>query len=233
MAASSRLVKYERRQALRSALLYIVLTAAILFGLTRFGTQIVTSVTGLITSTKDVQQQSNSSLVAPAQINSLPEITNQKIITIQGAAPSGLTVRLTLNGQKQDIVSNAQGVWATAFSLNEGENNMKAQVVDLQGNTSQEVSAVVTLDTTAPTLSISAPEDNSIKNGKKEQSVSIEGTTDQDSTVRINDRIAIVSGNGQFSIQFTLNDGDNEFTVIATDRAGNTTQDQRHITYNP
>lgn len=231
MAVSSRLVQYERRQALRSALLYIVLTAAILYGLSRFGTQLITSVTGVVTDGKGTAQSDNDSVVPPPQINTLPEVTNQKTITAEGTAPSGETVRLTLNGSKQDIVSTAQGVWTIPFELHEGENTIKAQVVDSRGNTSQEVSSVISLDTVVPTLTIATPEEGASKSGKKEQSLLIEGITDQDAAVKVNDRIAIVNGQGGFSVQMSLTNGENEFTIIATDRAGNTTQEVRHITF--
>lgn len=233
MASSSRLVQYERKQALKSAFLYILLTAVILYGLSRFGTQVVTSVTGIVNSNKTDNTGDNSAVVAPPRLNNTPEITNQKTITLEGSAPSGETIRLTLNGETQDIVANSQGSWTTGFSLHEGQNTFKAVVVDPSGNVSQEVASVVTLDTTAPTLTITAPEEGSSRSGKKEQQIQITGTTDADSSIKVGDRIAIVSGNGSFTITMGLSDGENEFTIVATDRAGNTTQEVRHVTYTP
>ncbi len=232
MAATSRLVKYERRQAVRSALLYLVLTALILFGITRFGTQVVTSITGFLTSGKE-NTESVSDLVAPPQIDTVPEITNQKTITVQGSAPSAQTVRLTLNGEKQDIVSNSQARWSISFALHEGDNTVRAQVVDNQGNTSQETTASIFLDTVPPTVSSLIPDDGITKTGKKEQNLEISGQTEQDASVRVNDRIAVVNGQGQFKTQLQLTEGENVFTIIVTDRAGNTTQEIRHVTFLP
>lgn len=232
MTTPSRLVKYERRQAVRSALIYLILTALILFGVTRFGTQVLTSITVFLTSGKD-NTQSISSLIAPPQIDTVSEITNQKSIAVQGSAPSGQTVRLTLNGQKQDIVANSQARWTILFPLNEGNNLLRAQVVDSQGNVSQEVSTSVTLDTALPTISSLLPDDGITKTGKKEQLLEISGQTEQDASVRVNDRIAVVNGQGQFRTQLPLSEGENIFTIVVTDRAGNTTQEVRRVTFLP
>lgn len=228
---ASRLVQYERKQALKSAFLYLILTAGVLYGLTRFGTDIVTGVTSVLNTNKESPNSKNASLVPPPQLESTPEITNQKIISIQGYAPSGITVRLTLNGAKQDIVSNAQSTWSIEFPLNEGENLFRVQAVDNQGNLSQEIMSNVTLDTKPPALVILEPESGLVKSGKKELTLEIKGTTDADASAKINDRVVIVDSEGAFIHSITLLEGENLLNIVATDRAGNKTEEVRTVTY--
>ena len=231
MAQPSRLLQYERRRALRTALVYLALTAAFLFALTRFGTAIITSMLGVVD--RDPQNlNTNDVIVATPDIDALPQVTNSKIIILSGSSVPGQTVRLALNGESRDIVANSTGKFTSEFNLHEGENRARVMAVDNHGNTSNEITGVVVLDTEPPSLEVTSPEDNSTQSGKKNQSVTISGTTDKDASVSVNERIAIVNNAGQFSISFNLNPGENIFTVIAVDPAGNKAEVVKKTNYN-
>jgi hypothetical protein len=60
----------------------------------------------------------------------------------------------------------------------------------------------------------------------------VEGITDAE-RVTVNDRIAVIDGNGKFSLIVSLNEGKNDLVVQATDQAGNKTETTMSVTYTP
>lgn len=229
-ATQSRLLQYERKRATKTALLYVVLTALFLFLLTKYGSAAVTAVTGLF-GREDQVIEENSALVPVPQMDILPEITNKQSLTVTGQAEPGGTLRFTLNGEKRDVLANSSGAYSTDFTLHDGDNTVRVQAVDSKGNTSREISAQVVLDTKEPNLTINTPSDTVSFKGKKEQNLTITGTTDPDAKITVNDRIAIVNTDGTFSITFSLNEGENQFSITATDEAGNQKQEAKTVTY--
>src|SRR5439155_506451 len=76
----------------------------------------------------------------------------------------------------------------------------------------------VTLDTTAPSLTVTAPAQGS---RVATNSVQVTGTTDADATVSVNGISAPVSSIGGFDVTIVLLDGHHTVTIVATDPAGN------------
>lgn len=231
MAQPSRLVEYERKKAIKTAFVYVLLTAAFLFVMSRFGPTFLASVSDVISQGQPVEE--DSALVPPPQLNLLSEITNQKVVAVSGRSVAGGTVRITFNGEKRDTIANSQGVFTSDIELHEDKNSIRVRAVDARGNTSREIASEITLDTSLPALTIISPEQNVSKNGKKEQQLVVSGTTEPSASVHINDRIAIVNGSGDFSLTFSLNEGENTFEITTTDRAGNQTKETRTVTYTP
>lgn len=226
----SRLARYERKKAVKTAVLYLLLTAAVLFILTRFGPSFVASIAGIYPKEGELQLVESELMTTP-RIDTLPQVVKDERLIVRGNATTGETVRISFNGESRDVVINAQGNWDSEFTLQEGENTIRARSVDGSGNTSSEVSTSVVFDKTPPKLEIQGPEDGLSRSGKKDIVVLISGSTDADASVKINDRVAIVSGDGTFSLNYTLSEGDNALTIIATDKAGNTTEDVRTVKY--
>ena len=88
-----------------------------------------------------------------------------------------------------------------------------------------------TVDTVAPTLNVSSPEDNFKTN---EDTVTVSGTTNDATsspvTLTINGDPVTVQSNGSFSKVVNLTEGENTITIIATDSAGKSTTIVRHVT---
>ena len=135
--------------------------------------------------------------------------------------------------------------WNASVSLSSGDNTIYVRSQDGAGNYSTIASVNVTYnppDTTPPTLSITSP-----LNGATVTSASlpISGTATDNGNG--NSGISSVTVNGiaassdtasgantaNWNTTIALNSGANTVTVIATDGAGNTTQQQISITYNP
>jgi bacillopeptidase F len=110
--------------------------------------------------------------------------------------------------------------------LSAGTNVIEAVVVvnGVEGTRSAPITVV--RDTTAPSLTITAPTPGEIMNG---DAVTVTGKTDKDIDVQVRNETTgtIESGRsttkGAFSIGITLRDGTNVLTITATDGAGNQT----------
>jgi bacillopeptidase F len=112
-----------------------------------------------------------------------------------------------------------------------GANTISARLTDAKGNLSDASNIVsITYANTPPKLVVSDPADNSTVNGDT-ASVVVNGTTDDNITVTINDRMVVVKSDDSFSYTFPLNDGDNTLKIVATDAAGNQTTVTRKVTY--
>jgi len=125
----------------------------------------------------------------------------------------------------------------TSVTAVAGSNTFFAFARDAAGNVSLSRSATVTVtlptavDTTNPTLAISALANGSITN---KVTLNVSGNASDASgiqSVTVNDQTVVVNADGSFSTALTLIAGANTITVVATDKAGNKTTDSRVITY--
>ena len=120
------------------------------------------------------------------------------------------------------------------LTTGDGLKTVRAWFRDGVGNSNiQPCSATVTLDMTAPTLTIST-----LKNGASTNNVTLNvpgSVTDNYGikTLTINDNFIEIDSNNSFSYALPLTVGLNTVNVIATDLAGNPTVDTRIITYDP
>jgi hypothetical protein len=156
-------------------------------------------------------------------------ITNNATLNISGTASdtsgvAGLKIN-TVN------VTATSGSFSTAVTLQTGANTITTIATDTLGNQTTD-NRTITLDQTAPVLTISAPADNS----KTAQPLAtVTGTISKTSTVTVtlnNDtrQNAAITGSA-FSATVSLASGLNTITITATDLAGNTGSAVRSVTY--
>ena len=88
-------------------------------------------------------------------------------------------------------------------------------------------------DNVEPLLEITSPADGASFSGSKNQKVKIEGKTESDVNLVINERFVTVRDDGTFSFEVTLAEGDNPFNVKASDKAGNATEKNLTLKYAP
>jgi RHS repeat-associated protein len=152
-------------------------------------------------------------------------ITKQATIAVAGSVHDSTAVTLTMNGIPVTI--GGAGSFNTQFSLVEGINTITLVATDAAGNFST-ITRTVRKDATAPTLSISSPIDGTTTN---ESTILVEGTVYDSTavTVTINGTTVSTSPAGAFSYPFSLVEGTNVITVIATDAAGNSTTVSRTV----
>jgi type II secretory pathway pseudopilin PulG len=141
-------------------------------------------------------------------------LTNVKEIEITGTVEAG--ARVTVNNKDAEIFGTE---WSYLYSLREGNNNIKAEAQDEVGNKNI-VAVSVELDTRAPSLIIVSPLDGATFNTP---TVTLEGSTESDAEVTVSGESARVIG-GSFSVDITLEEGENIITAVATDPATNSAE---------
>ena len=137
---------------------------------------------------------------------------------------------LTVNGQNVSVQND--GSFTTAVPLNPGANTIVTVATDLADNQTS-ITRTITLDLTAPVITITAPADNSAVNTPL---LTVAGTVD-DPTALVNimqnndtPQVAI-RVNTAFSAGLTLVPGTNTIEATATDLAGNSSSLKRTVTY--
>lgn len=121
-------------------------------------------------------------------------------------------------------------------ALGDGQHTIKVDASDNDGNAATQKTVTFKVDTIPPTLSVTAPADDSVTNNS---SCTVSGTTNDATsspvtvTVKLNNGAAeevAVAENGSFTKQLTLAAGANTITVVATDAAGKSTTVTRTVT---
>ena len=156
-------------------------------------------------------------------ITSQTTSTNENTIAITGTAVEGSTVTLTQNGDALEPVTvDSDGTWSVSVTLQEGNNIFTATATDQAGNTSGVSNSVtVTLDTVAPTITITTTTPQTVKTA----AFTLAGTVEAGATVDVlkggtSIGAASVTGtNWMFAV--TLDEGANAFTATASDATGN------------
>lgn len=171
---------------------------------------------------------------APPKFDYINNFTNQQTATLSGVTEVGATVKLTFNGNVQDVLADKDGKFLFNLQLDNGTNTYSAVAVDTAGNVSQKTQEyTLTFDNKPPNLTVDSPADGSQFFGSNQRQTTIKGTTDQNDQVTINDRVVAVDDNGKFQYTTSLNDGENKFAVKATDQAGNTTEKNINLNFTP
>jgi bacillopeptidase F len=149
--------------------------------------------------------------------------TNVGTVTVEGSAAPTTTVHIYNDGVEiANGDANKDGAYAVDVSLQEGENVLTAKASTEQGITDPSAPVKVIFDPNAPELSITAPTDGSKIN---KETVTVTGTIADDhlDSVTVNGTAAKVA-DGTYSARVMVNEGVNELKVVATDKAGNTSE---------
>ncbi len=186
-------------------------------------------------SQKTVTQASENANLAPPVLNISYEATNTTEISIAGFGTPNSKVKLYIDDEtKQTIDVSSDGSFTFEnVTLGLGTNNIYAKTLDEDGKESLPSKTIrILYDNEKPTLNINEPEDNKVVQGG-DKKVIVSGKTEPGVKIFINDSQTIVDAEGNFSTEQPLNEGDNTISVKAVDIAGNITEIQRSVKYNP
>lgn len=225
----SRLAKIERQKNLKTIISSFAAIIAIIGILIYFGIPLLIKLAVFISETRAPtlsEEVKNKIMISKPVLDALPEATPSSSIKVSGYSQPGLVITLVLNGQKsKQELADANGVFQMNVNLTLGENTIAAYASDSQDNQSPLSSELkIDYDNESPTLEIISPANNSEFNGSKNKNVNIIGKTEPNGSVFVNNRFALVSSDGAFTSRFELKEGDNQFTAMARDTAGNETQ---------
>ncbi|MCX6816553.1 MAG: hypothetical protein NTZ93_01670 [Candidatus Beckwithbacteria bacterium] len=228
----------REKDSLKQAVKYLVLVLVLLFILVRFGVPGLIKMAGFLGSfnknNQTVEQQDKLPLLPPT-MDFLPEATNSSEINISGTAQAGNTVKLFLKGisLKETIVTDDGNFTFINIHLADGANEIYTESNDNQGGVSEpSVTQSVTLDTTAPSLEISNPQDDQ-RFFDKDSPIKVSGKAEARADLTINNRFIFVKDDGSFETTLNLNSGDNQIDFVVKDNAGNETKKSLTVNYTP
>jgi len=234
---TSRFVNSEERKNKRKAVLFIALTVVAFAVLYFLGIPAIGRLTALVSSLKGNDQKISSSDITPPpapKFRNFPEYTNQQSVALYGNTEAGATVKLTFDGNPQEILSDGSGQFSFNVTLQDGENVFAAIAIDQSGNQSQKTEDhTIVFDKKTPDLEITSPSDGSSFFGSSQRQITLEGKTEATASVTVNDRIISVEEDGTFQYTTTLNEGGNTLKVISKDLAGNTTEKSLTLNFTP
>jgi hypothetical protein len=113
-----------------------------------------------------------------------------------------------------------------AINAPEGIHTLYYYAVDHQGHQENAKTMQIKVDTVPPQLIITSPKDNAVLSSKN---VTVAGTVDVGSTVKVNSQTASVDGAGHFSIVIPISGDSVVLNITAIDLAGNTSQKTIHV----
>jgi hypothetical protein len=231
-ARTSRLKRLEERRAITSSVKYIVLTIAVIVLLFSFGLPVLSRLTAFIAefTGQETAEEVDSTPLPPPRLDNLPAFTNEKTLRVTGATRPGHTVFLFFNSEKSEVLANANGEFTNRFELSLGENTIYAYVADPASVSSKTQVFSINYDNEPPKLEIIAPENGKQFTGR-DNHAQIEGQTEPDARISINNRVAIVQSDGKFSFPLVLEEGQNTLKAKAVDKAGNEAELELTLNY--
>jgi len=233
----SRLKKRLERQIIKNLFLSILGIIVIVFLLIKFGIPLLVNVSLFLSgadTNQDPQTVDKSAFVATPILNADFLATNSARIKINGSSLPNYTVLLYVNGNLADkVLADNNGNFSSQTTLAPNENIIKAKSVSSDGKESKLSEGItIIFINSPPTLEISSPSDNQTLS-KDQNTVEIRGKTDSKVRVTVNGFWAIIDENNNFSYTLALKDGENEIKIVAQDQAGNKTEKNIKVTYNP
>ena len=154
--------------------------------------------------------------------------TKQSSVAVSGTVSDITTTTVNVNGVPLTVGSG--GAFSGNVTIAEGSNFVTVTATDQAGNASS-VARHVTLDTHPPVIAVTSPVDGFIT---KQTTVAVTGTVTDATAVTLlvnGTAVSVSSEDGSFALPAAAlgTEGDNSFTLQATDAAGNTTTVTRHV----
>lgn len=235
----SRLATIEHKRTVQTITLSLFFIGVMLTALFYFGIPLLIKFASFASSIKPPQTlppeiRQAIRLSAPV-LDALPEATPSAKILVSGYGPAASTVTLFVN--ETDLpatLTDSGGAFKVQVLLTEGENMITARATNNAGDESPEsLLWTVVRDSSPPSLTVTSPQQGQVRSGAADRIIDVQGTTETGSAISVNGRLAIVSGSGAFSSRIELKEGANELIIIATDPAGNQTQETLTLTWTP
>ena len=231
----SRHQSLQQRQFMTKIIGLIVILVLVLYFIFTIGIRLLLSASVFVanlTSKKTINQLvKTDDTYGSIDIDSLPTATNSSRIIVGGSVSNLSTVDFFLNSEKvKEILLNSSDLFSEEIGdLHKGQN-----IIYVQGSLrdsknikkSREFTVIYKPD--KPKLDMSEPSD---KSKTQKQEIKIKGSTDKEVFIKINELPVVVDAQGNFEATVQLKDGENIFTVIAIDIAGNVETKTISVTY--
>lgn len=234
--ARSRLSKRVEAKTKKNLFLSILGIVLIFFLAFKFGIPFLVNISLFLAGAKDTQEQTlneNPGFIAPPILDAFPSATKSAEILITGFASKNQIIHLYINDELIDRTeAEDDGSFRFEETITPGEIVIKAKAIE-DKNESEFSNIISTAFKDAPpSLAISSPSDGQ-SFPKDEKSAEVTGTTGQDVRITVNGFWAITDSAGNFSYTLPLQGGENMIKIVATDTAGNKSEKEIKVTYNP
>jgi len=221
----SRKIRREKKKVLSQSFMMIgvalILLLAFIFIIIPNFFNFVTNFLNTSTPFQEVDDIPPQIPIISAPVNA----TNSAQLSISGFGEPEAEVIFILNGTKDDaVVIQADGSFEVGLEIEEGENRISAYSIDKAKNESSITRDYTTiLDTVAPQIQLIEPEDGAEFETRANQSITLRGMTDEDTSTRVyvNDKLVFPKADGSFSYTYRLDEGENKLIIRAQDKAGN------------
>jgi len=161
--------------------------------------------------------------------------TNSAQIKLFGYAEPNSQVDILVDGHSvARVEATSSGQFSLRFTLQQGVNSLSAISRDKTNNQSKPSATYkILFDNQAPKIELEGIEDNQEIVGKQNRFFTLKGKTEPMAQVFINDHIASVQEDGNFSYSTTLKEGDNHFKIRVVDQAGNSSELELNVKFKP
>lgn len=232
----SRLLRKIDKQSRKNFFLAFFGIVLVIFAVFKIGLPLLIQASlfiGNFSQTPETKKENPPFLQAPS-LSPLPNATNSATIKLTGLTTPEKEVEIFVNNElATKIIADEDGKFEIPdLKLLNGENILKARMIDDDQKSEFSESLTVIFNNKPPTLEITSPEPNQAF-GKDQNKIEVKGKTDPDNQVMINDFRAIVDSNGNFSYFLKLSEGENKIQIKARDLAGNEIQAERKVTFSP
>lgn len=233
MKRKSRLSKKQEVKIKKNLLITAFASILIIISLFKFGIPFLVNASLIVSGSKaskmEITEDKTDFIAAPV-LNDLPSATNSAKLIVSGFAEKDTIAELFVNNNvKDDIKVKESGEFSFDYILNQGENEIKVRVVKEDKKSSFSPKYTVLFKKTAPEIEISTPFNGEELKGD-DNTVLISGKTNA-SDVLVNDFKGVVNGDGTFSYNYSLKEGENIIKIIAIEQAGNKTEKEIRVNY--
>ena len=231
----SRLLRRMEQRTQKNLFLSVLGIILVILLAFKLGIPLLVNISLFLSGSKDNHEvkKQELSFIAPPVFNPFPQATSSATIIVSGIASENQSVKLYINDALIDEVKTENdGNFSFKETIKPGENIIKAKAVvkDKESDFSKEITT--SFKSAPPSLDISSPANNQ-SFSKDQNTIDVKGTTDADVKVTINGFRAITEDSGKFSYRLPLQNGENNIKIEAVDIAGNKTEKEIKVTYNP
>ena len=235
----SRLSRRSEKQSKKQLYASLIGIVVVIFIALNFGPILISQLGGFIDTLAGKSKQFTNLVsdadLEPPQLDPLPAGTTGESINVTGRAfYTDGKVELFLNNSSYEIITlnNSQDYEIEDIELAEGENILKVRMISNNKRSEFSQDYKISYLKDEPKLEINSPSDGA-SFSKTDQEINVRGKTDPENTIRVNDFIAIVDTEGNFSYIFKLKEGENKIKIVATNLAGKTTEKELTVSYSP
>lgn len=228
----SKRTERKTRKNLALSILGIILIVLLVF---KFGIPLLVNLSLFLSGSQSNEETKIQSptFIAPPVLDSFPQAIASADIIISGIASRKQKINLYINDNLVNTtITTDDGKFSFKEVVKPGENTIKAKTVVNEKESDFSNIITVILKNAPPYLNILSPS-NGQSFSKDQNIINVQGTTDSNVKITVNDFRAITDNNGNFSYNISLQSGDNLIKISAIDTAGNKTAKEIKITYSP